>query len=263
MKRKICQAIFAICVLLTLSGCASSDVKKKTKENVKEYEDDFAKKIESELGSDFVLSDVEGYISVWVSDYSLFPQEGVSNQLTGKITKDGKKYDAMYNFETDELYTDYYKYDIIRSLTDTLEMDYSKVSDAVIFNQDAGTFPTLFSADYQDIGSLLNGNKGKHICIYIVTSEDLSDLDIEEYKNLCERKKGEAEVYILMSDDFKNADHFEKNCYGIFDAGGAHPEVDYKGETTDIYTLYNLKNFLLIDTGFDDKIGDIEVIIYE
>ena len=49
-------------MLLNLSGCVPGDVKRQARENKEQHEGEFATAVETQLGSDYVLSDVEGCI---------------------------------------------------------------------------------------------------------------------------------------------------------------------------------------------------------
>lgn len=262
-RRKIVKkSVVFLLVLFALAGCTPAEVKKQAKDNKTKHENEFVQIVETELGPDYSVSNVQGYIRSYVSDYSFFPDYSATSQLVGEIDHNGQKYNAMYDFDEGELYSDIFSAEIIDSLAILLGMDTSKILYGCIINHNKRDFPFLFPVSNRTFEDMLVSYKGGNVELYIVTSEDVYGLDFEDYKNICELKQSELNVYILSSDDFKNLDHFKKNYYGIIDTGEKHPVVYYENESKDVYEVYNLKGFVHLDDGFDNKIGDIEVIKY-
>ena len=262
MRKKFRILLLGFLFILTLAACIPGDVKEQAKKNKNDHENDFVKAVEEKIGSGYVLSDVEPYITTYVSDYEILPSYSSTSQLTGKLAYNGKEYDAMYNFDDDELYTDTFTDEILSSVCRSLGLNPTEVKCGCIFNHDNRAFNTLLCSDVHSVEDLLIAYKKNYVVIYIVTSEDVSNLDFKEYMNLCELKGSELTVNILTTDDFQNEKHFLENCYGIHNDGGPHPVVYYKNESTDVFSLYNLNGYVSIDPGAQDKLGDMEVITY-
>ena len=182
-------------ILLFLTGCVPDNVKTEAEANKNDHENEFIQIVETELGPDYSLSDVEDYICIRVSDYSLFRDYTASSQLVGTIDHNGNTYDAMYDYDKGILYSDVFKDEIIDSLAETLGMDKSKIIYGCIINHDERDFPTLFPVENRNIEDMLASyNKGQYVEFYLVTSENVYGYDFEDYKKLCESKQKEFDI---------------------------------------------------------------------
>ena len=261
-RKKFGLALIVLFTILSLSGCSYFDAKKEAKANRNDHEEEFIQIVETELGPDYALSNVQGYVDRSISDYEFFPTYSAPSKLTGEIEHDGKKYNAMYDYDKGILYSDVFTEDIIDSLAQILGMDKSQITYGCIINHNDRYFPLQFPTGNRTFEDMQVSYKGGNVEFYIVTSENVYGFDFEEYRKLCELKQSEFNVYILISDDFQNPEHFKKNFYAIRDIGEQHPVVDYEYETKDVYDVYNLQGFVHINDGFNDKFGDVEVERY-
>ena len=121
----IFSAALILCMIPCLFGCAYTEAKKEARAFKNNHEQDFVQAVENELGSDYILSNVQGEIE----SYGGFFPEGynVRTFLTGTVKHDGKNYNAAYDVNTFTLTTDAFAGEIEESLIESLGLDPSKV----------------------------------------------------------------------------------------------------------------------------------------
>ena len=263
---KYLTALLLACVMIVaLTGCEKSDAKKQAKQYVKQYSDEFTQTVRDEFGQDCSVHDVEGIIYSWVSDYALFLQYSTLHKLKGLFEVDGTQYHAIYDFDTQTLETDYYAHGILNSLIVTLGLDSSQVIYALGYDYWYNYDYFVFDSGVRTMTGAVRNDKP--INFYIVTSEDLDDLDFDTYARLCKNNKKIYNVYILSSDDFANLDHFVRHCQDIV-LEHPHPTVAEtdaaNSDRVDVFEKYDLKDFVYIHQT-DYKVEEylIEVSRYE
>ena len=231
-------------LILFSYGCVPQKVKKRADSNKKQYEDAFIKKVEEEMGKDYVLSDVEGYI-YWSNWDFQWPGYETDNSLVGKIEHDGEIYDARYYFDEDLLYTDAYYREIIEDFANTIGLDKTKISCGYCRSSDEKK--PMLNSNIRTAEKMFKQYKHLGWFFYIVTEEDISDIKYFDYSAFCEKNEIEygITIYIYSTDNMTSPEHFEENYYMItgWQNENAHPVVGYgpDGEKKDVFDMYNLK----------------------
>ena len=263
---KYLTALLLTCLMIfNLTGCEKGDAKRQAKEYVKQYSSEFDQAVKDEFGQGISVHDIEGMIHSWVSDYALFLQYSALHKLTGLFEVDGTQYHAIYDFDTKTLETDYYAHGILNSLIVTLGLDSSKVIYALGYNYRDDLSYFVFDSGVRTMTGAVRNDKP--IDFYIVTSEDINDLDFDKYARLCKNNEKIYRVYILCSDDFANLDHFVWRCHDIM-LDRPHPtvtETDAVDSTrVDAFEKYNLKSLVYIhQTDYKAEEYLLEVSRYE
>lgn len=257
---KIVSRILVLAFILAMIPFSSAcgvprSVKKEAEENKKQYESAFRKKVEDELGPDYILSDVEGVIV----DFSLhgeyrIDRYSVSPSLKGKIEHGGETYDIEYYFNTDTINTDALYPEIVADLATTLGLDRSKI----VFGDLVASIEfkhVKISTEIRTVEAFLRELRGSKWYFVIVTGEDISD---KQYKDLSpllhELKMEELPVCIYSSDNMTDPEHFKAN-YGkiswstptLFNKNKKLTLPDYMEGEKDVFTRYNFKNAARIE----------------
>lgn len=266
-KRYILISILIICILSNLSGCVPGDVKRQAEENRKQHEGEFVEAVEMQLGNDYVLSNVEGYIKTHVSDYSIFSEYTAEPCLSGTVEHDGTQYGCIYDFETGILSGNVYGSEIAATCAELMGMDRSLITYGFIIDQNRSLEQVSYlPLSIRDINGLMEAYRGKRnaIEIYIVTTEDIDDLDLTGFLNSYKYMKADFEVFLFESDELANADHFMSNIYHVQNWEVSRPVVEFgkSREDKDIFLLYNLNRVIRVEDGYDDKFGDYEIRTY-
>ncbi|MBR4579790.1 MAG: hypothetical protein IKO32_00995 [Lachnospiraceae bacterium] len=237
----IFSAALILCMIPCLFGCAYTEAKKEARAFKNNHEQDFVQAVENELGSDYKLSDVQGEIE---SYGELFPEGyNVRTFLTGTVKHDGKNYNAAYDVNTFTLTTDAFAGEIEESLIESLGLDPSKVQ--CLIGDETRDHLYEYPASAHTIEEALNSPR--KIRYYIVTSEDLENIDYSKYASACKKTGNLYEVHILASDDFTNMKVFKKRYWDITITEDRYPSMYYNGSDTGIFGVYNLKEFVYID----------------
>ena len=242
-KSVVCAVIlvfFMIPWLSACSACAPRDVKKEANENRRKYEPDFAHAVECELGQDYTLSNVQGGID---SYGNLFPAGYTAEHyLTGVLKHDGKNYAATYDFDTGTMTTNAFVNEIIASCIDSLGLDITRVIYCTSYED--GGYSYELPTDIRIIGDILRS--GKDIRYFIVTSENTGHLDFSQYTALCDHIGNLAQVHILSTDDFQNADLFKSEYRHISVWPDKNPTIYYQHPDQDVFSVFNLKGYVYI-----------------
>lgn len=249
MKR-ICiklLTVFIPAMLIFSYGCVPGRVKKQANANKKQYEGAFIQKVENEYGPGYTLSDIEGEIYWDNWDFRVIPGYEAGDSLTGKLEHNGEIYDIEYNFMADTLRTNANHREIIDDLANTMGLDSSKITYGCFF--DPYDVQPMLNSDIHTVDEVLKEYAGLHnLRFYIVTEEDVSELEFFDYSPFLARVADifleyDFSVYIFSSDDFTDLEHFKENCnkIGPWYDGKKHPEVEYNGESKDVFDIYNLQ----------------------
>lgn len=254
-------------MLLNLSGCVPGDVKRQARENKEQHEGEFATAVETQLGSDYVLSDVEGCIRTVVSDYSFFPEYSAEPCLSGIVEHNGTQYGCIYDFETGILSGNVFGSEIAATCAELMGMDRSQLTCGFVIDQNKRNEQVSYlPLSIRDINGLMEAYRGKRnaIEIYIVTTEDIDDLDLTGFIESYKYMRADFEVLLFESDQLENADHFISNIYHVQDWEVSRPVVEYGNnrEDKEIFLLYNLNRIIRIEDGYDDQFGDYVLRTY-
>ncbi len=177
IMKKIFIVILLVCVLC-LTGCEWWDARKQANQYVKQYSKTFKEQIKDTYGKDAKLKNIK--CGVYTSGTS--PVPSISFHACGALTADliinKNSYYAEYQFSTNTLSTDVHLKDIVDEFISYMPVDSEKIFywDAV----SSSRFKLTFEPSVKSLSDLSEIDMG----IYIITTEDLSNVQEDDFKNL-------------------------------------------------------------------------------
>lgn len=175
--KKLFITIILVCILC-LTGCEWLDARKQANQYVKQYSKTFEDKIKATYGKDAKLKSID--CAVYTRGTSPVPSISFNacGALTAKLILDNHTYYAEYQWDTDTLKSDVYSKNIAEEFISYMPVDAEKIFywDVTDSNRRKITFePSVKSiSDLSEIS----------MSIYVITTEDLSNVQEEDFKNL-------------------------------------------------------------------------------
>ncbi len=243
-------SIFILCLMLCvfLSSCGVPDeVKQDAKDKVTKYAPAFKQRVEEAYGKEAALMDPECKIDRTGSS----PVPGMIYKtrpyLSGKIKLGGRKYDAIYLYDKDTVYDTVHTEDICNEIIGLLPVDKSQFYGTKILDPDFDHTKFKSDVDCLDKASVADPVYGA-LRIYIITTEDLSDLksyDLEHIPGLEKISENPGFDCSITIVSCKNKNRISLLMGAVQDIqfySSVHPEmITGSGSAEDVFEYYGIR----------------------
>ena len=227
---------------------------------VQENRQAFIDKVAEVYGDSAALSDIE-CVRVFPEKYDA-GYKSYHKELKGKLTIDGKSYEALYYCETGTMKDSVHTEAIMSELTDALPLDQSKILE-IYYPESTGDwdYGEQWKFPYQiktfDEAVTWGERADALIYIWIYTLEDISDLTEADFAQIPQMQKAidstsNCKITILSLTDtdafeklkgamMKNSDNFDRLLY---------PDITDE-KIANVFNEYHMTNMLKVGNDFD------------
>jgi len=254
---------FALIVISFCSGCVPISVKKEAEANRIRYEDAFRRKVEAELGRDYILTDVQGRIMDFGGSSMFGSRYMADYALEGKVQHNGEVFDIEYYWLTDTMSTNALYKEIAEDYAANLGLNKDKILFIDLNDSEYRSF--IIDSNIRTASELFEICSGFGWRVVIVTEEDISDKNFDDFEPRCHENEITfgITINIYSSDNITNLDDLKARYKDIRwadpDIVGHKPYVSYVPDAeSDIFDRYNLKSAVYI--GYPAEHRQVEII---
>lgn len=260
LNKKALSIILCICCLISLVCCGAPDsVKQEAKDKVDDYKSAFEQKVQADYGKDAKLTDVECKIDRTSSSSTPELSYKTRSYLSGKLIVDGKRYNAIYDYDNDMVYDTVHTGDILDTIIESLPVDQDKFYGTKILDPDMDH--PKFAAEVDSFDKALQyGSYGGAVRIFIITTEDLSGLKnydfytIPKIKDISESDNFDCMITIVSC---KNKDRISALTGKVDDLqffSNSHPKlITNQGESVDAFDYYGINSVVRLDFAYGEN----------
>lgn len=246
--KTVCILIVCLVWSLVLVSCGvPDDVMREARDKVARYTPSFKQRVEDAYGKDAKLTDIKCEIDRVGSSPVPKLSYKTRSYLSGTIKIDGKKYDAIYQYDTDTVYDTVHTADICREIIKSLPVDSSRFYGVRIIDSNLDYPRFRAGVDCID-NAAAAGSVYSPLRIYIVTTENLSNLktfnleSISEMKKIAKSDSFDCSITIVSCKDKSRISSLMGAVQDIQFYSSGHPEmVSKSGSTEDVFDYYGIR----------------------
>ena len=258
LKKFIAIILLLFCLISLVSCGASSDVKQEAKDRLKKYKPVFEQKVEDVYGSDAKLKKVKCDVNTTVGSPVPSVSHSANDYLTGKISLNGKNYDAIYLTYEDCMLDTVHTEDICNSVIDALPLDSDKFIEAKYL--DSAGYEPMFESEVDSLKKAAESDRGNRISFVVITSEDLSAykendfVNIPEFQTITNSKNLSGNIKIVSIKDKSKASSLSGKIRDLNFTYDTHPKVYDSSGDKDAFDVYGIRNAITLELNPDDLV---------